>query len=260
MSKRSKRLITRPTPSVRQENTLWVTALSGFILYSMVLATVVVINNNGKQNLLDYSEETLESSGSDASGLAFSRQTLIGFQELKLESQGQNLEFSWTTSFEFGTNTFVVEKSEDGYRFEEVERFKAMGDTMGTISYRYLDQKFLRQELPEVYYRIKHIDKQGNSLVSPVTRYYRPSRSKLHLKINYKKRKKVLKVEYSSFYNTTLELLAVRTNGKVKARWIVPGTRNIRKLNLDISKWEKGLYFIELNYSTHSKAKAFQVE
>lgn len=65
----------------------------------------------------------------------------------------------WQTQSEVNFNSFIIEKSFDGERFEQIETQKANGAVNAASSYKYLDPT----NLAEIqYYRLKLLDNDGS--------------------------------------------------------------------------------------------------
>lgn len=80
---------------------------------------------------------------------------------------GRDIELSWTTSNEQNNKQFVIERSLEGNSFEVVENVKSKGDSDKEQSYVYHDLKPNYFSGSRITYRIRQVDYDGRSSVSP---------------------------------------------------------------------------------------------
>lgn len=81
---------------------------------------------------------------------------------------GRDIELSWTTSNELNNNEFLIERRLEGGVFEEVEQIKSKGDSESEQSYIYHDLKPNHFSGSRITYRIRQVDYDGQSSVSPM--------------------------------------------------------------------------------------------
>ncbi len=76
--------------------------------------------------------------------------------------QGENLAIgtmlSWSTAYEEGNSMFIVEKSSDGMKFEDIGNVTGSGNSDDLKNYHYLD---VHTQSDRAYYRLKQIDFDG---------------------------------------------------------------------------------------------------
>ncbi|MDP4263257.1 MAG: PQQ-dependent sugar dehydrogenase, partial [Bacteroidota bacterium] len=75
---------------------------------------------------------------------------------------------NWTTSNEVNAQNFVVERSENGSDFSSIGTVAASGTTRSSTSYSYTDNNVAALSSTVIYYRLKIVDKDGNSSYSNV--------------------------------------------------------------------------------------------
>jgi hypothetical protein len=74
---------------------------------------------------------------------------------------------TWATASESNTDIFIIEKSEDGIKWNTLDKVKAAGNSNVTIEYLFLDQNAKRGVN---YYQIKQVDLNGNTnIYGPIT-------------------------------------------------------------------------------------------
>jgi hypothetical protein len=85
---------------------------------------------------------------------------------------------NWNTENEINTSHFVIERSNDGIRFNNIGNVSALGhnNNTGPFNYSFTDQNAIQQSSQRLYYRLKMMDKNGSfkysniiSVLLPVT-------------------------------------------------------------------------------------------
>jgi len=82
----------------------------------------------------------------------FKAETITNFTNLK-----------WTTTTERNNSHFSIEKSLNGYDFEEIGKISGFGNSMSRLNYNFTEYT---QLYGTVYYRLKQVDFDGNSSYS----------------------------------------------------------------------------------------------
>lgn len=70
----------------------------------------------------------------------------------------ENVLIEWSTAMELNNEYFIIERSEDGYEFEEIGKVLGAGTTSALTDYEYIDRHPI---LGTSYYRLKQIDING---------------------------------------------------------------------------------------------------
>lgn len=81
---------------------------------------------------------------------------------------GRDIELTWITSNELNNEQFLIERSLEGSRFEVIEEVKSRGDSEAEQSYVYHDLKPNHFSGSRITYRIRQVDFDGQSSVSPM--------------------------------------------------------------------------------------------
>jgi hypothetical protein len=86
-----------------------------------------------------------------------------------LDFQGKNAQngiaLRWQTATETNNSHFIVERSDDGKRFEALDKIAGKNTTMTVQNYSFLDEKPLKGSN---YYRLKQVDNDGKSSLSRI--------------------------------------------------------------------------------------------
>jgi glucose/arabinose dehydrogenase len=77
-----------------------------------------------------------------------------------LQPNGSAL-LNWKTANEQNSSHFIIERSADGNNFNTIGRVAASGNTTVTTNYPYTDNDAAIQQQPQLYYRLKIVDNNG---------------------------------------------------------------------------------------------------
>jgi hypothetical protein len=80
-------------------------------------------------------------------------------------NDNDEVDLTWVTASERGSDYFIVERSLDGKLFEEVNQVKAAGNSSNNLSYTSIDSKPYEGLS---YYRLQLVDKNGSTKLSQV--------------------------------------------------------------------------------------------
>jgi hypothetical protein len=170
---------------------------------------------------------------------------LIDFQGIAIK-EGVNL--TWTTTSEKNNNYYDVERSADGKTFEKIGQVKGSGTKTTKSSYTFLDENPLLG-LNIAYYRLRQVDFDGTSTTSNVISVEQKARGKGLKVYPNPSLDNWVSIELS---DNTVEPRNPDAFGKEVSVTNVLGqvifqqkTIGQNSLQLDISTWEKGVYFVK---------------
>lgn len=83
----------------------------------------------------------------------------------RAQPQGSGVELRWSTAAEHGSDRFAVERGTDGVNFQVIGETPAAGESQATTDYMAFDAWPV---MGTSYYRLKQIDADGTSGLSPV--------------------------------------------------------------------------------------------
>ncbi len=98
-------------------------------------------------------------------GLVVSSPLPVSWVSFAARQKEKDVLLEWKTGTEVNSSFFAVERSTDGYAFEEMGRVEAAGHSLQTLSYQFLDTHPLSGWL---YYRLRQVDTDGSYTYSPV--------------------------------------------------------------------------------------------
>ena len=171
--------------------------------------------------------------------------TLLYFTARKQSSTTSLLE--WKTSQEINSESFDVERSNDAVRFSKIGNVAAAGNSTLPISYSFTDNNPAKGMN---YYRLKQIDIDGRFVYSParllmfdvldaatVMYYPNPTNGILFIELSS------VNVNEATIINITNASGAVVNQYKLSS---ISGN----KIQIDLSRYAKGTYFIQLRTPT----------
>jgi Secretion system C-terminal sorting domain len=77
------------------------------------------------------------------------------------QQQQNDVKLTWATSSEINVSHFILERSTNGTVFENVARVDARGAANITTGYAYVDVNAAKMAVPNLYYRLRKLDKDG---------------------------------------------------------------------------------------------------
>jgi len=89
----------------------------------------------------------------------------VEWADFRLRVTGQSVNVSWTTASEKNNDFFMVERSTDGVRFEEIGQVQGGGTIASFQNYTFADE---HPAAGANYYRIRQMDFDGNTSVTAV--------------------------------------------------------------------------------------------
>ena len=165
-------------------------------------------------------------------------------QSAKCTDKG--VEFSWSTATETNNDYFTIERSADGYIFEELGTVKGAGNSNQVLSYSFIDDNFTHNFY---YYRLKQTDFDGTSITKPVLALGCENEDVTNLSIGYGAS------HISTVLNNpiqgnvyTISLIAV-SGAIVKTDIITDFDTNIR-YQIENEYLSKGVYFVSFRSET----------
>lgn len=89
--------------------------------------------------------------------------TLSAFNAIRKENDA--VELTWETQVEINNDFFSIERSLDGYIWDDIGRLRGAGNSEALLSYRFVDENPFNEAS---YYRLKQTDYNGNFVYSKV--------------------------------------------------------------------------------------------
>lgn len=91
--------------------------------------------------------------------------TWLSFTGVK---RGSNALLNWTTANEINTKYFIIERSTDGSRFENIGTVATAASGNGVTPYNYIDPNIVALGVKTIYYRLRQVDNDGQFSYSKI--------------------------------------------------------------------------------------------
>jgi len=207
--------------------------------------TAGMLQTNANQPL--YSPFTFGSKGSGQNPLPID---LLYF-DAEYNEKEEVVDLTWATASETNNDYFTIERSEDGIDFGAIGTVDGAGNSNAMLQYSFIDQA----PNPLSYYRLKQTDYDGKfeysnliivKIPSPLILSVGPNPTTNSIKVIYREA-----VKYPG-YNVLISIYDI--NGQLIYEKNFDDT--FYKVNIDISSFNQGLYFVTLNANNETyKAK-----
>ena len=163
--------------------------------------------------------------------------TLISFKGVLKENVAA---LTWSTSNEFNTSGFDVERSSNGETYTTLGWVNSLG-TDGVNNYSYNDKSIVKGN--KYYYRLKQVDKDGKFTYSSVVIIaYLGGNNWVNIYPNPVKNNLYIQKQNGS--NTNTSILITDASGKVVYQNISSLSTT---LDIETSTWSRGVYFVKVN-------------
>jgi hypothetical protein len=159
---------------------------------------------------------------------------------------------TWKTAEEMNSKQYLVERSVDGIIFSSIGITQAAGNSSGTKTYSFTDNKPLQKN----WYRLRMIDISGYQELSKVILLKSAGnqpQSRLYPTITTG----LVTIEFTATINEEVHLLIANSIGQMVERQtkkIVPG---INRLQIDVNKFSSGIYYATVMYDEFRETLKF---
>ena len=170
------------------------------------------------------------------------------------DPQQNQVELDWATGSEEDNAYFEVERSKDGFNWENIDKVSGAGNSNTEIRYESID----KQPIPGLsYYRIKQVDYDGTYTYSDIETVNYTTREAAEIDIYPIPTSDHIYVESS----TSLDQTQVRLLNNVGQAMTVSTIENgTYRVGLDLSNLAKGMYFLQLTEGDHQTTRKIFVK
>lgn len=167
------------------------------------------------------------------------------------EQFNNSVQLNWTTISEYNSDYFVVEKSDDGYNWNTIDKINSAGNSQGRLDYSVMD-RFANES--ELYYRLIQVDFNGKSTIyGPIsvnysqdknifTVYPNPAKENFVARINSLRKQQCIITVYSS------DGIHVKTNE-------VELNTGLNQLFFETNDFKPGIYFVSTSLNPEETIK-----
>ena len=194
------------------------------------------------------SEESSESNeGSKSSESAESTASALQMSAVMATVENNSGKLSWSTYMEKNSLMFQVESSLDNENFEKLGKVRAygLGVTHEQQDYEFFDETLIDAQMPRVFYRVRHVGYYGKVTDA------KPIEFDLKLDLGLYARideigEEELRIRYAADEDAHFDLRILNSLGEIMESQSLTANLVPKITELDISKWEKGAYFVQL--------------
>ncbi len=150
----------------------------------------------------------------------------------------------WTTASEQDADYFILEKSLDGVRFEQIGQVNTLGNSNIQQHYNYADSDVA----PGIaYYRLLEVDQFGETrIVSQVISLIRDAKPFSILNVAPVPASSTVSINYQVESNSAVSLTVYDITGKLIYSSELKAQEGLNQINLDISQYSVGTYFVQM--------------
>ncbi|MEL6925303.1 MAG: T9SS type A sorting domain-containing protein, partial [Bacteroidota bacterium] len=163
------------------------------------------------------------------------------------------IELNWATALEENFDYFTLERSQDGYKFEEIAVVPGSGSIFGA-AYHYSDRPTITAGV--LYYRLKAVDLDGSYEYSDIV-VATVSSSFQELKLYPNPVNELLFVELESTKQPIVSYSIRNVSGKV----ILEGQEQLseRRFSIAVNDLPMGVYYLNVTHSSSTNSALFVV-
>jgi hypothetical protein len=165
----------------------------------------------------------------------------------------KNVNINWTTASESNNNYFVIERSLDGFTYEQIARQKGAGNSFTKLYYSYKD---LQPVDGISYYRLKQVDFDGKYVYSDICWASNNVGGNIIFYPNPVKNNLTIEGDFSQKSKTNI-LSVMDLTGKILP---LSYTSSDSKITLDCSDLAEGIYFIKVVSGEKEVVRKFAVQ
>lgn len=159
---------------------------------------------------------------------------------------GEDIRLHWTTANEENNKGFHIQRSFNGVDFEDIGWENAANTGSKNNEYYFTDENFNDKKV--VYYRLKQEDLDGKNHLHRIVRFDPSMFSKnLIVLANPNPTNGTLYVEMKNLHQEKYTVQIIDLYGKVVFEQIVESQNEQEMLNVDMSKFENGMYMVRVS-------------
>lgn len=165
--------------------------------------------------------------------------------------QSQSVILKWSVATQLNNDIFILERSRDGKKWENLTSIKGAGTTNTLMNYETKDEAPYSEV---TYYRLAQIDYDGkrNELKTIAVKGCGSDPIRI-LYYSFSDHKTVIKIQSS--YNDKIEIFLFNENGQTVARKVQNISNNIQEIEMDCPQLNTGIYMLSIRGSFNNIIK-----
>jgi hypothetical protein len=154
---------------------------------------------------------------------------------------------NWKTSQEINTAYFDIERSNDAIGFKKIGKVQAAGNSSTAIEYNFIDNN---PEQGINYYRLKQVDIDGRFMYTPARQVIFDKLQAGTVKYYPNPTNGMLTVELSAVNSNEVRVINICNDAGLVVNQFKISANAGTKMQIDLFKYAKGVYFIQLKTAT----------
>lgn len=179
-------------------------------------------------------------------GISDSRVFQVQWKDVSAEKEGEDINIYWTTTRETNSEYFVVERSADGGEFSQIGVINAKGTNGEEAYYAFTDRNATQGQGGNIQYRIKFFDNKGTFEYSQIVEVTSGNRARISARIFPNPVSDKAIITYNLNTESPSKLRIVNSAGQVILSRELPGNNSEGEIPIDVSGWEKGIYYAQI--------------
>ncbi len=163
----------------------------------------------------------------------------------------------WVTASEQNNDYFIIERSADGFSFQEIGKVKGANNSSNLLNYSFDDYEF---HAPISYYRLKQFDFDGGFSYSSIIVLNRRLKSPDKINLYPNPSNGMVTLDIVSSENSKTELRVLNSLGQSVFSSTISVEPGQTINNIDLSNFPKGFYMLELNGMQETKLIKFSLQ
>jgi len=159
-------------------------------------------------------------------------------------AENDDVKVYWRTVVEINSKQFIIERSVDGVKFDDIGTVAAAGYSNGLISYSFTDVNAMQYTGSTLFYRLKQVDNDSRFTVSPV-RKIKMGGSANNLKLQVNPVSTQADLIYTAAENGKLTIQLITGAGQLITTRQVTVTTGINYITLNTSAIASGIYIVQ---------------
>lgn len=178
----------------------------------------------------------------------------IILKSFDVKAEGENIELKWVTTSESDNKGFEIQRSRDGLHFEKIHFAKGNGDSEEENTYFFIDNDI--NEGLRWYYRLKQIDWDGKSTLSPIqSAILQPSDNGVIVYPNPVLGTSIVNITSTFKQSATIKIFSV--HGQLVFHQDVRLDKGANKTLLNTQKWPSAIYTLVVETNTDKNVLRF---
>lgn len=166
----------------------------------------------------------------------------VAFLNFDVDYNGRYVSIDWTTLSELDNDYFVLERSADGINYEALQIIDGAGNSNESLVYETSD---FRPLTGLSYYRLKQVDANGEFLYSEVRSVLVENKPEL-LSVFPNPAAELITVSFYASQKEDFTLELIDATGRIVYSNSITAEKGINSTDLDLSRFNQGVYFVSL--------------